>query len=164
MIKRTLLLLGALAALGVLLLLSAVGSFLWSEHVRERDLETYRAPGELVNRLRQVGAGKVAELLRPGEVLACVLGAYQRPDVLQAALGKERTEELRNMRLPNEDGTWYLIFLSDSKVTRVHLMDREGHLGVELAAEGCHGPNASFRSEQVQLEAGESSVRFAITR
>jgi hypothetical protein len=83
---------------------------------------------------------------------------------------KELNEEQRRStpkdRLPSEDGLWYLIFFSETRSTRIYLIENAAIDGIESDSDQCVGERGSFevikKNPRTSGSAGDFDNAFVI--
>jgi hypothetical protein len=112
-----------------------IGSFLISEWHREILLKQYTPSEEVLMILRSTGTKSASTLLRDNEIMVCALGSYGRTDELND-LTETQKVSLQKDSIPSEDGAWYLLYFTESSISRIFLID-SGPSGIEIEGGHC---------------------------
>jgi hypothetical protein len=148
-----------------ILLIPAIpaGLFLFDEWQRATLLRAYSLAAASTNLPSQPGVWSTAHILQSKEVMACVLNAYGRAEDLPKLNAKQKAS-LPKLKLPSEDGTWYLLVFSEHQIERVALYPLDTS-NLVFADDSCGGPTSSFSiSPRPVSPAGRELVISFITK
>ena len=113
----------------------------WSEFSRARYLDRLINETQVPRELLTLGSHPIASIFETSEEKICVFHSYK------GGLRDEKTSSaqrrvVKNLELPSEDGTWYLIAFRGGETTRVLLIDES--IVVKLASQSdCFEPKTS---------------------
>lgn len=133
--------------------------FMHSEWTRKRLLNSYQAAEDFTRTLRIPGSSNVEKLLKPREVLVCVIDAYGSPESLKE-LNQAQRQALSKEHLPSEDMTWYMIFYSRERAERVVLFDLYGDSGLRLVNAGCFDRTGTYIVARGKKSSSEITIEF----
>lgn len=139
-------------------ILGAVGSFYFTEWRRATVLKNLEIPTEMLGRLSVKTHSEVGNILAGGEKLVCALHPYVGKDVLHKELNSAQIASLKKFELPSEDMIWYLLFFSDSALTRAYLVERYSQMDLAEGAPQCVYAKDSYFVETRRMPSGESRV------
>lgn len=124
-------------ALGsAILVIIGIVVFVYEEVRRAHLLKSYEAPSELIKQLRMPGVKNISSLTKNDESMVCLMDGYGMAEHLSQLNDRQKRSLPKNI-LPSEDLTWYLIFLSEDKYTRIYLLDKFGDQGIDASEGGC---------------------------
>jgi len=131
--------------LGGLLFVAAIPPFVvwYGEKERQDLMRDYQVPQIFLARIIYLQKMPVKKLMEPGEVLVCAVGGYGSVEGIKE-LNEEQRRSTPKDRLPSESGLWYLIFFSETKSTRIYLIENAAIDGIENDSDQCLGEHGSF--------------------
>lgn len=100
----------------------ALAVLFYGEYSRERKILSYQPPPEIFDSITPNQRAKAKSIMKEGEILVCALGGYGRAENLRGLNAQQRASLNKDV-IPSEDLSWYLIFFSESRFTRIYLMD-----------------------------------------
>jgi len=153
---RKWLLVGAVAAPTI-----PIGVLLYPELKRMQLLERYSPSIELTRRLQTPGTGNLSSLAQSGETMVCALDSYGSLVDLKGLSALQRQSLSKDM-LPSEDGTWFLIFLSNDSVERVAAIRPTADIPFGPADAGCAPIRSLYSISQRLSPSGEPELVFAL--
>ncbi len=126
------------AIFGGLLLAAAIPIFIvwYGEKERQDLMRNYEIPQRFLSRVIALQKVSAEKLMEPGETLICAVNAYA------GVGGVKRLNETQKLsipkdKLPSEDGIWYLIFFSETRSTRVYLIENAAVDGLTDDSDVC---------------------------
>jgi len=130
---------------GGLLLVAAIPLFIvWYGEKERKDLmRDYQVPQIFLARIIALQQMPVKKLMEPGEVLVCAVGSYSGVEG-RNELNEEQRRSTPKDKLPSEDGLWYLIFFSETRSTRIYLIESAAIDGITNDSDRCVEENGSF--------------------
>lgn len=134
--------------LGGLLLVAAIPYLIlffieYGEKERQDLMRDYQVPQIFLARIIYLQKMPTKKLMGPGEVLVCAVGGYGSVEGIKE-LNEEQKRSTSKDRLPSEDGLWYLIFFSETRSTRIYLIENAAIDGVTSDSDQCVGERGSF--------------------
>lgn len=152
----------AYIAIGLVALIAiATVYFFYTEAKREDLLRSYKAPPGFVESIHQLKGQEARKLMEKSESLLCALGSYGRSSEL-VNLNESQRASVSEIELPSEDMTWYLIFLTESRVSRVYLIEMYGTFGLSLDKTVCITGQGSFQIKPEAVGGKASSTSKVI--
>jgi len=146
----------AVAIAIVFVILGGVGFFYFTEWRRAVVLKNLEIPTEVLGRLNVTVHSYVGNILVAEEKLLCALHPYVGKNVLHKELNSSQIASLEKFELPSEDMTWYLLFFSDSELTRAYLVERYSQMDLAEGAPQCVYAKDSYSVETRRMPSGES--------
>ncbi len=104
-----------------LLILLAVGLFIYGEHLRSAEIDRLTPAPELQSQLAEGFARDPRALLLDNETAVCLCHSYDASRCLSRELPS--VAEGEGPSLPADDGMWYAIFLEDDALARIYLLN-----------------------------------------
>lgn len=135
--------------LGGLLLVAAIPYLILffiehEEKERQYLMRNYQVPQIFLARIIALQQMPVKKLMEPGEVLVCAVAPYARGVEGRTELNEAQKRSTPTGILPSEDGLWYLIFFSETRSTRIYLIENAAINGITNDSDRCVGENGSF--------------------
>lgn len=115
--------------INISLLLIAVFSVLvavvaYEELERNRLISGYTPPSGFVEKIIKIDKDVVDNHFHDDEILVCAINSYSKVDDIDR-LSVMQKKSMPKRSLPSQDMSWYLIFFSEQKVSRVYLINSE---------------------------------------
>jgi len=136
--------------------LGGFGVFYFIEWQRTALLKKLKIPTEVFKKLDVKQQSNLQNILMADEKLLCTLHPYVGKNVLQKELNNFQISSLEKFELPSEDMTWYLLFFSDSKLTRAYLVEGYSQMFIKADAPKCASANGSYFVETKRTPSGDS--------
>jgi hypothetical protein len=133
------------AILGGLLLAVAIPFLIiWYGEKERRDLmRDYQVPQIFLARIIALQKMSAKTLLEPEEVLVCAVNSYAGVDGIKELSEAQKISTPKD-KLPSEDGLWYLIFFSETRSTRIYLIENAAVNGITDDSDTCVGEGGAF--------------------
>jgi hypothetical protein len=128
------------------LLIAAAAPFLiiwYGEKGRQDLMRDYQVPQIFLARVLALQQMPVKKLFEPGETLVCAVHSYAGVEGVEELNEKQRRSTPKD-QLPSEDGIWYLIFFSETRSTRIYLIESAAINGITTDSDRCVGVDGSF--------------------
>ena len=106
-----------------------------------RRFEELRMPSVVLSQISRRGVRLISEILMPGETNLCVLPEYVSVEVLKGEVSSAQFSALSRERFPHRDIAWYMIFLSEERVSRAYVVSQ---LRLDPPAAACRSRDAVF--------------------
>jgi hypothetical protein len=103
----------------------------------------YEVPQSFLARMIALQQVTVGKLMEPGEVIVCAVSSYGHVDAINELNESQKKSTPKDM-LPSDDGMWYLIFFSETKSTRIYLIENAAIDGVTTDSDQCAGREGAF--------------------
>lgn len=152
--------------LGGLLLVAAIPLFVvWYGEKERKDLmRDYQVPQIFLARVIALQQMPVKKLMEPGEVLVCAVSSYGGVERVRDLNATQKRSTPKD-KLPSEDGLWYLIFFSETRSTRIYLIENAAINGITDDSDACIGEGGAFEvigSEPRDTGSPDGYYKFAI--
>ena len=121
-----------LLAIAALLIVVSIALIGWSEFLRTRHLERLHGETQLPQELIYVGQYPLTSIFVNTENRICVWHSY-KANLKNEEMTLGQSRSVRNLELPYEDLTWYLIAFNGDQISRVLLIDET--IEIKLASE-----------------------------
>lgn len=144
--------------LGGLLLAAAIPFLIiwYGEKERQDLMRDYQVPQIFLARVIALQQMPVKKLFESGETLVCAVHSYAGVEGVEE-LNEEQRRSTPKDKLPSEDGIWYLIFFSETRSTRIYLIESAAINGITNDSDRCIGGDGSF---EVISEAPRDTADF----
>ncbi len=119
-------------------------------------MRDYEVPQVFLARIIALQQMPAKTLMDSGETLICAVGSYSGVDG-RKELNEEQKLSTPKDKLPSEDGIWYLIFFSETRSTRIYLIENAAINGITNDSDGCVGGSGSFEVIRSEPRATGSS-------
>ena len=110
----------------------------WRDANRLKEL---RMPSAIFSLISRPGVRPISEILMPGERSLCVLPEYVSVDGLKGKVSSAQYFAISKERMPHRDIAWYIIFLSEEKVSRAYVVSQ---LRLDPPVAACRSSDAAF--------------------
>jgi hypothetical protein len=148
----------SLCLLAVILL---IGSFVFTEWQRLRLLESYSAPIDLLEKLREPGEKDLTSLAKSDEAITCTLNSYGSLDDLSGLNDKQKAS-LPKEKLPSEDGMWYLLFFSNQNISRVFSIGGTDSPQLISSTDECVNVTSHYVVSRRVSKNGKTEIKFIL--
>ena len=140
----------------IFVVLGGFGFFHFNEWQRAALLKKLEIPPEVLGRLNATTPGYVGDILVAGERLLCTLHPYVDKSALRKGLNSSQIASLETFELPSEDMIWYLLFFSDTELTRAFLVEKYSQMHLAAEMPQCVNGKDSYIVETKGTPSGES--------